>query len=400
MGLTVHYNIKPDEGWSWDEIYHKLKSVHAFASDLPVHAVTSNIVNADSPEEVESFQQNADELHRSLVFKSSRMVRNEYLGVSQFQDPDAFMGFTVFPAPGCEPFEIGMSRYSHHVVEASDLQARWDEDDDRYEYSPIPDWNMIWNSTEMFSNARKWLKRFQKKWNLKKLPKGMKASSIFEVIHRIERWQTISYEGGRDIPILEIGWNNYRNTLVLNYGSYLRAFHDEPFVLEFKGSQTEAWEMINSHQFQVDLDKFARGLDVHNTGEVSWNGFCKTQYASNPNFGGVENFLRAHLSIVEILDYMDSLGFQVEVDDEGDYWDNRDIEALVKEIDEWNAMIAGFVGALNDVAKDQGGECEAPITQFPDFEHLEAKSQDMKGIAMLREVANAALKNMNQETNK
>ena len=34
----------------------------------------------------------------------------------------------------------------------------------------------------------------------------------------------------------------------------------------------------------------------------SWHSFCKTQYASDPSCGGVENFLRCHLSVVRLLD--------------------------------------------------------------------------------------------------
>src|SRR6185369_17210109 len=39
-----------------------------------------------------------------------------------------------------------------------------------------------------------------------------------------------------------------------------------------------------------------------------WSSFCKTVYASNPEFGGVENFLRCHLSIVRLLDRAQELG--------------------------------------------------------------------------------------------
>ena len=34
-----------------------------------------------------------------------------------------------------------------------------------------------------------------------------------------------------------------------------------------------------------------------------WGSFCKTQYASDPAVGGVENFLRCHLSLVALLDH-------------------------------------------------------------------------------------------------
>jgi hypothetical protein len=35
-----------------------------------------------------------------------------------------------------------------------------------------------------------------------------------------------------------------------------------------------------------------------------WTSFCKTQYASDPKAGGVENFLRCHLCVIKMLDFI------------------------------------------------------------------------------------------------
>lgn len=104
-----------------------------------------------------------------------------------------------------------------------------------------------------------------------------------------------------------------------------------------------------------------------------WRSFCKTQYASNPTTGDVENFLRCHLSVIRLLDYARELGIIHEVVDEGGYWENRDIQALVKEVGEWNAMIAGFVGEMKDWVG--GPDVQSEITKFPNFEHLEAEGR-------------------------
>lgn len=109
--------------------------------------------------------------------------------------------------------------------------------------------------------------------------------------------------------------------------------------------------------------------DDSNAIEWSWASFCKTQYASNPECGGVENFLRAHLAIVKLLDGAAELGLLKEVFDEGGFWEKRDIPALVKEVGDWNTMIAGWVGRLKDAF---GDTFQAEITKFPNFEHLEA----------------------------
>jgi hypothetical protein len=108
----------------------------------------------------------------------------------------------------------------------------------------------------------------------------------------------------------------------------------------------------------------------------SWTSFCKTQYASNPDCGGVENFLRCHLSVIKLLDHAAALGLVESVSDEGGYFEKRDIEALVREIGQWNSMIAGIAGRFKDLI---GNAVTAPITKFPDFEHLEAKGRKVSG---------------------
>ena len=103
-----------------------------------------------------------------------------------------------------------------------------------------------------------------------------------------------------------------------------------------------------------------------------WSSFCKTQYASGAQYGGVPNFLRCHLTVIRLLDHVKQFGILASVSDEGDYWEKRDIKALAQEVGEWNEGMAGLVGKLKDLF---GGNLEAPITEFPDFEHLEAKGR-------------------------
>ncbi|MGA2662237.1 MAG: hypothetical protein ABSH34_32555 [Verrucomicrobiota bacterium] len=103
-----------------------------------------------------------------------------------------------------------------------------------------------------------------------------------------------------------------------------------------------------------------------------WSSFCKTQYASNPDCGGVENFLRCHLLVIAMLDKAKAAGCLGEVDDEGGFWENRDLRALVREVGEWNEQIAAGVGRLKDLL---GPGVLSEITRFPNFEQLEADGQ-------------------------
>lgn len=109
-----------------------------------------------------------------------------------------------------------------------------------------------------------------------------------------------------------------------------------------------------------------------------WTSFCKTQYASNPACGGAQNFLRCHLSVVKLLDQAGELGLLEGVSDEGGYWVKRDVEALTREVVQWNEMMAGFVGRVSDWIGAAGrSKTESAITAFPDFEHLEARGRNI-----------------------
>lgn len=118
----------------------------------------------------------------------------------------------------------------------------------------------------------------------------------------------------------------------------------------------------------------------------SWGSFCKTQYASDPECGGVANFLRCHMTLTAALDAAKELGFKVKVKDEGNYWKKRNPGKLAKEVGEWNEMIAGFFGAMQKAVKGTGLSIEAPITEYPNFEHLEAKGAELEQVKKLAKI--------------
>ncbi|MCE9553862.1 MAG: hypothetical protein K8T91_10880 [Planctomycetes bacterium] len=104
-----------------------------------------------------------------------------------------------------------------------------------------------------------------------------------------------------------------------------------------------------------------------------WSSFCKTQYASNPEAGGVPNFLRCHLAVVRLLDYAKQINILDNIYDEGEYWENRNAPWLSQQVGQWNETIAAAFGKL----KDQVGDgLVAEIAAYPNFEHLEARGRD------------------------
>lgn len=105
----------------------------------------------------------------------------------------------------------------------------------------------------------------------------------------------------------------------------------------------------------------------------NWRSFCKTQYASNPDCGGVPHFLQCHLTVIALLDRAKQLKCLEYVGDEGHFWEKRDVQALVREIGSWNEMIAAFGGKLKDML---GQGVQSEINQFPNFEQLEMAGQN------------------------
>ena len=96
----------------------------------------------------------------------------------------------------------------------------------------------------------------------------------------------------------------------------------------------------------------------------SGRGFCKTQYASNADCGGVPNFLRAHLSVCRLLDHAKKLGILADVSRRGPFFENRDIPALVNTVADWNEFIAAGVGATDRVDRQQVRGTDQGLPRF------------------------------------
>jgi len=90
----------------------------------------------------------------------------------------------------------------------------------------------------------------------------------------------------------------------------------------------------------------------------------------------VANFLKCHVSLIRLRDKAREMEILQSVRDEGQFWEHRDIAALLKLLHMWNGKIAGFHGILRDAIEAAGGDprtLSAEISKFPDFEHLESK---------------------------
>ena len=150
-----------------------------------------------------------------------------------------------------------------------------------------------------------------------------------------------------------------------------------------KESKPWGWE-----DFKIKLEERRTGKKIDETKvEVltiptnlthwSWSNFCKTQYASNPEYGGMNNFLKCHGLVVQMLDIAQDLGILKSVDDEGGYWESRNTQTLSQSVGNYNALVAGVVGGLKTLLTQEGIEAktQAPITDYPNYEYLEAEGE-------------------------
>jgi hypothetical protein len=120
---------------------------------------------------------------------------------------------------------------------------------------------------------------------------------------------------------------------------------------------------------------FRRYQDQENPQEWTWFGYCKTQYASNPEYGGLENFMTSHLKIVNLLDAAQTIGIHCDVSDNGEFWETRDRRVLARAVNAGNLFTAAIMGSLKDTLTSEEGTFSAPILEFPNFEYLEGEGQ-------------------------
>ena len=119
------------------------------------------------------------------------------------------------------------------------------------------------------------------------------------------------------------------------------------------------------------------GLAIHaeTSQQWQWYDFCKTQYASSPENGGIAHFIRCHQRVLALLDLCEELGILGSVCDPSSYRDHRNPEQLVSCVSEANMFTAAAIGSLKDAFETHRYSAEAPILERADFEYLEAQGR-------------------------
>ena len=96
---------------------------------------------------------------------------------------------------------------------------------------------------------------------------------------------------------------------------------------------------------------------------------------------GWPHFLKCHKQIISLLDFWRDLGVQVEVSDEGCYWETRSEEPLRERLEQYNGLIAWVGEMVKDAsgAPDGPFKVESPIFDYAHFERLEHEGRQRFG---------------------
>lgn len=127
-------------------------------------------------------------------------------------------------------------------------------------------------------------------------------------------------------------------------------------------------------RFPSHLEKDGRSFATGYGKGWHYHTWCKTQYA---DVISREHFLKCHLGVIRILDFLKEAGLKVGARDGGDYWKTRDLKRLAAKLDEMHCLVAAVTGAFKDASEKMTGQVISPITGKKNFEHLEARGREM-----------------------
>jgi hypothetical protein len=381
MGLTIHYHLEADRRWTRRQIRQKLEDARRFALTLPIVSVSEVVEFRGKDCDFRHGQregETADEAEARDPFRWAKIQAGRYVespwrpGESRQQAPTHMLCLAIHPAEGCEPMNVGWCSFPRYV---------WKPEADH-----TPGWSLVFQRAG-YREAERLLRAFLAKYRLVKMPaksaRYCRLAGHAELLHwtpgggvtiRADRY--LSHRRGYAPPHVELRLDDY-------------AQHD--FCFRFRGSVEEARRLFSSRDFKADLADIIHGTEhVIPAAHGVWSSFCKTQYANAPELGGWQNFQRAHLSVLAILEHMQQIGFRVTVSDEGDFWENRDLAALAKTVGQWDALVAATAGILKDVAEANGQGFDSPMLGRADFERLEMQALKIDSLAghlaKLREV--------------
>ena len=138
------------------------------------------------------------------------------------------------------------------------------------------------------------------------------------------------------------------------------------------GSWMDVYPEIG-YGFTIDIGKGCEPMNIALTrvkGEKVFKGraFSKDQYA--------EDFIKCHLLIISVLDICKEEGILKKVEDEGGYWESRDISLLAENINASTAVLEHFSKLLKKMAPP-GVEIVSEIDKSKNYVNI--KESEKKG---------------------
>jgi hypothetical protein len=345
MGLTIHYHIEAKNDWTRKQIRQKLEDTRRFALTLPVVSV-SEIAEFRGKDCLfdRDHDPQSDERDpwRWAKIQAGRYVESPWRpGASQRQEPAHMLCLSIYPAEGSEEMNVGCCSYPRFV---------W-----KVEKESLPGWSNVFGGTS-YRESEKLLRAFLKKYHLVKMPDKRSQRQSGGGVESLYRTP-----GGA--VLVRCGrYLSHRRGYAPNYVEVrLDDFTDSVLRFRFRGTIDEARVLFAGREFKDDLDATIHGKEhVIPAAHGDWSSFCKTVYANNPEVGGWENFQRAHLSVLAVLEHMQQIGFTVAVSDESDFWQTRDLAALAKIMGAGDAMNAEMAGIFQDAREANGQGSESP----------------------------------------
>jgi hypothetical protein len=362
MGLTIHYGIVTPADWQPKDIKAKLEQARQFAKTLPVVSVSDLVEFRGKQANYRAGREEQDEFHWAKLQAERSLVSPWQPGSFGSQPPTSMIVFSVLPTEGCEQMNIGSCSFPEHLWPAEKSEKH------------VPAWSLALDKRNPYPESERVLRAFMRRWKLRRLPKSRFSAS--ERFGGSTALGCFAHNGLAQATVRKGRYVSHRRGYSGAVGIVtIRDRMSYELAFRYMGTAEEATAAFSSAEFRADLEAMVVGKE-HITPPATgiWSSFCKTQFANDPRLGGWQNFVKGHLAVLAILEHLQALGFKVTVDDEGGFWEGRDLQMLAKKIGQYDALLAGMAGAMKDAAGEHGMDVESPMSGRPDFERLEMEA--------------------------
>jgi hypothetical protein len=383
MGLVIGWTATPNEKWEWQDVQDKLEEIRQFCRTLPNIYLSPKVFQFTAAD-LRPPLKNDDTYEYNLKVSGWRRIDNNPWdpGTSVSQVATALQGFVIHPAKGCESMEVYVARFPKHAWRRRPLK-RFRGGDGRMEWPFAPDWRTVLAKPREYRDSFKLIHPILRKWKLSRQvavasgsrysPEWEKQSWAYTVegyMHYVSTGLVRGvYRGHRKGRAASRPFVRFHDAARAQYETSRK--YDVWF--RYNGTAEEGMATFASPEFQEDMSRLMERDDFVTPPEVSSDyTFCKTQYASED---GIPNFVTAHLTVLSVLEKMRQVGFEMDIHDDGEFYETRSLKTLIENVSDYNGMVAGLAGALKDAISATGGDpsgLRAPILGFKNFEHLEA----------------------------